>query len=126
MGCANTLGEMCFNGRGVARDYVKAFQLLSYAHAHKSNWGALYLAKCYFYGLGTQQDYVKARQFLDLVSRKNEEVFFMLGFIHARGLGVPEDIKKGMEYLQKAGDYNEAIQERVRYKKTLFGKWVKR
>ena len=126
VGCANTLGEMCFNGRGVARDYVKAFQLLSYAHAHKSNWGALYLAKCYFYGLGTQQDYVKARQFLDLVSRKNEEVFFMLGFIHARGLGVPEDIKKGMEYLQKAGDYNEAIQERVRYKKTLFGKWVKR
>ncbi len=126
IGCANTLGEMCFNGRGVARDYVKAFQLFNYAYAHKSNWGVLYLAKCYFYGLGTQQDYVKARQFLEMVGKKNEEVFFMLGFIHARGLGVPEDIKKGMEYLQKAGDYNEAMQERLRYKKTLFGKWVRR
>ena len=50
----------------------------------------------------------------------------MLGVIYGRGLGVPADIKKGVEYLQKAGDYKEAKEELLKYKKTLFGKWVRR
>lgn len=41
-------------------------------------------------------------------------------------LGVPEDIAKGVEYLQKAGDYVEVKEELRHYKKTLFGKWVRR
>ena len=44
---------------------------------------------------------------------------------YALGLA-PEDIAKGVEYLQRAGDYGEAKEELRRYKKTLFGKWVRR
>ena len=45
--------------------------------------------------------------------------FYMLGVIYGQGLGVPEDIKKGVEYLQKAGSNEEAKKELLKYKKTL-------
>ena len=35
-------------------------------------------------------------------------------------------LPKGVEYLQKAGDHAEAGEELRHYKKTLFGKWVRR
>ena len=45
----------------------------------------------------------------------------MRGYIHARGLGgAPEDIKKGVEFLQKAGNFDKAKEELLHYKKTLF------
>ena len=108
------------------QDYAKAFQLLKYAYDHDNTWGVCYLGKLYFRGWGTQQDYVKARELLEKVSWNNKEAFYMLGAIYGQGLGVPEDIKKGVEYLQKAGDNEEAKKELLKYKKTLFGKWVRR
>ena len=50
----------------------------------------------------------------------------MLGFIYGRGLGVPADIPKAVAYLKKAGSNKEAKEELLHYKKTLFGKWVRR
>lgn len=126
-GCSNCLGAMYYDGDPVPKDYAKAFQLLNYAYSTGSTWGVCYLGKCYFRGWGTQQDYTKAREFLEQVTWTNREAFFMLGYIYGRGLGgVPSDIKKGVEYLQKAGDNQEAKEELLRYKKTLFGKWVLR
>ena len=46
--------------------------------------------------------------------------------IYGHGLGVAEDIAKAVGYLQKAGDHPEAKEELGRYRKTLFGKWVRR
>ena len=117
---------MYYDGNGVEKDYAKAFQLLKYAYDHDNTWGVCYLGKLYFRGWGTQQDYVKARELLEKVSWNNKEAFYMLGAIYGQGLGVPEDIKKGVEYLQKAGDNEEAKKELLKYKKTLFGKWVRR
>ena len=51
---------------------------------------------------------------------------YMLGVIYARGLGVAEDIPKGVAHLQKAASHTEAKEELLNYKKTLFGKWVRR
>jgi len=124
--CHNRLGACYYEGEGVQKDYAKAFQLLKYAYDAGSTWGVCYLGKCYFRGWGVQQDYVKAREFLEQVNWSNKEAFFMLGYIYGRGLGVPEDIKKGVEYLQKANGNQEAKEELLRYKKTLFGKWVRR
>lgn len=126
VGCANRLGALYFEGDGVEKDYAKAFQLLSYGYDHNTTFGVFYLGKAYFRGLGTQQDYAKARYFLEQVDWTNREAFYMLGVIYGQGLSVPEDIKKGVEYLQKAGDNAEAKQELLKYKKTLFGKWVRR
>lgn len=126
IGCANRLGALYYDGEGVGKDYAKAFQLLQYAYGHNSKFGVCYLGKCCFRGWGTQQDYGKAREFLEQVGWNNKEAFYMLGAIYAQGLGVPADIKKGVEYLQKAGNNKEAKEEMRKYKKTLFGKWVRR
>ena len=92
----------------------------------KNNWGVDYLAKCYFEGWGTQQDYVKCREFVEKMDWEYWDANYMMGVIYARGLGVPADIKRGVEYLQKAGDHPEPKEELLRYKKTIFGKWVVR
>ena len=126
IGCANRLGAFYYDGTGVEKDYARAFQLMKYGYDHNTTFAVCYLGFCYFRGQGTQQDYGKAREFLEKVNWNNKEAFYMLGVIYGRGLGVPADIKKGVEYLQKAGDYKEAKEELLKYKKTLFGKWVRR
>ena len=127
-GAANRLGAFYFNGEGVPQDFAKAFQLLKFAYDenNSNNWGAYYLGACYAYGRGTQQDYAMARKFLEMVDWNNKSAFYLLGYLYARGLGGPEDIAKGVEYLRKAGDHAQAREELRHYKKTLFGKWVRR
>ena len=126
MGCANCLGALYYEGQGVYQDYDRAFNLLHYAWEHGSTWGVCYLGKCYYRGWGTEQDFVKAREFLEKVNWVNKEAYYMLGTIYGQGLGTAPDIEKGVQYLKKAGDYQEASAELKKYKKTLFGKWVRR
>lgn len=122
----NHLGKAYFRGTGVPVDYEKAFGLLSYAYDRGSRWGVFYLAKCCFNGWGTPQDYVRARQFLDQVDWNYWEADYLRGMIYGQGLGVAADIPRGVAYLQKAGNHPEVKTELARYKKTLFGKWVRR
>ena len=61
-----------------------------------------------------------------MVDWNNQNTFYLLGYLYARGLGGPEDIAKGVEYLQKASEVPEAKEELRHYKKTLLGKWVRR
>lgn len=125
--CHNRLGKAYLLGLGVPKDYAKAAQLLTYAYDKGSRWGVFYLAKCHFNGWGTPQDYVKAKKFLDEVNWKYWEADYLRGMIYGQGLGVPADIAKGVDYLQKAGtNHPEVQQEMLKYKKTLFGKWVRR
>lgn len=128
MGSHNLLGEIYYQGFGVEPDYAKAFQLLSWAYERGSTWGLNYLGRCYFYGRGTQQDYVSARKMLEQMERApRAEELYMLGYIYGNGLGVEADIPKAVAYLQKAGNYNPAVEELRNYKKTFFGgKWVRR
>lgn len=66
------------------------------------------------------------RDMVLIKSVDHQEADYMRGFIYARGLCVPEDIKKGVEYLQKAGNFDKAKEELLHYKKTFFGKWIRR
>ena len=125
-GACNLLGKAYYFGRGVPQDYAKAYQLLSTAYGTGSTWGVFYLGSCCFNGWGTPQDYAAARKFLEQVNWNNSDAAYMRGYLYARGLGGPEDIKKGVEELQKAGNHAQAKEELLHYKKTLFGKWVRR
>lgn len=122
------MGKAYFLGDGVPQDYAKAYHYLSIAYYKQdSKWGAFYLAKCCFYGWGTPQDYGQAFRFLSYVSQKIDEADYMRGVIYAQGLGgIQEDIPTGVTYLQKAGNFPKAKEELRRYKRTLFGKWVRR
>lgn len=132
IGSHNLLGKACFYGRGVPQDYERAFQLLRFAYLEgnkggsRNNWGVYYLGKCCFEGWGTRRDYEQARVFLEQMDWEYWDASYMLGTMYARGLGVPQDIKRGVEYLQKAGDHPEPQEELLKYKKNLFGKWVRR
>ena len=46
--------------------------------------------------------------------------------MYAEGIGVPEDIEKGVRYLQAAGDYEPAKVALKQYKKSIFGVWRRR
>lgn len=126
IGCRNRLGALYYKGQGVEQDYARAFQLIHNAYELGSDWGVFYLGTCCFYGRGTKQDFGKAREFLEQVDWDNKECFYCLGTIYAQGLGVPADIEKGVTYLKKAGDFPAAREELLKYKKKLFGKWVRR
>ena len=126
VGCANALGAMYYNGAGVPQDYAKAFQLINWAYSQGNTWGVYYLGTAYFYGRGTQQNYIKAREILEKVDWNNREVHYCLGVIYGRGLGVEANIPKAVEHLQKAGGYPPAKEELLHYKKTFFGKWIRR
>lgn len=127
-GSCNLLGKAYFYGEGVRQDYDKAYRYLSTAYQKQnSTWGVFYLAKCSFNGWGTPQDFRQAMAYMDKMTFQNPEADYMRGYIHARGLGgMPEDIKTGVQYLQKAGNLDKAKEELLRYKKTLFGRWVRR
>ncbi len=122
----NRLGKAYYTGRGVRQDYAEAFRLFAAAYDMGSTWGVYYLGKCCFEGWGTLRDYERARMFLEKVDWDNSDAAYMLGYIYGRGLGVAEDIPKAVSYLQKAGKQPEAVEELKGYKRTLFGKWVRR
>lgn len=122
----NRMGKAYYMGKGVSKDYEKAFQMFSYAYEKGSKWGVFYLGECCFEGWGTPQDYGRARMYLEQVDWNNTNAFYMLGYIYGRGLGVSADIPKAVDFLRRAGDNARAKEELRNYKKTLFGKWVRR
>ncbi|MCI8303657.1 MAG: sel1 repeat family protein [Lawsonibacter sp.] len=127
IGCANRAGELLFLGKdGVPQDCARAVQLFEQAHAHKNTWGNDMLGTCYLFGYGCQRDAVRALQLFQEVDYSTNLINHGLGTIYSEGLGVPQDIKKGVEYFQKCKNYPPAQEAMLKFKKTLFGKWVRR
>ena len=127
IGCANKAGELFFQGKdGISQDYARAVQLFERAHSLKNTWGNDMLGICYLFGHGCQKDPQRALMLFQEVDYSSDLINYGLGTIYTQGLGVPEDIKKGVEYLQKAPKYAPAQEELLKFKKTFFGKWVRR
>ncbi len=128
IGCANRAGRLLFHGAdGVPRNYARAIQLFEQARANGDNtWGNDMLGNCYLFGLGCEKDPARALRLFQEVDYGSDLLNYGLGTIYTDGLGVPQDIKKGVEYLQKAKNYAPAQEALLHFKKTLFGKWVRR
>ena len=84
------------------------------------------LGSCYLFGYGCQKDPARALQLFQEVDYSTNLLNYGLGTIYTQGLSVPEDIKKGVEYFQKCRNYAPAQEALLNFKKTLFGKWVRR
>lgn len=127
IGCANLAGKLLYLGQdGVPQDYGRAVQLFERAHALKNTWGNDMLGSCYLFGYGCQKDPARALQLFREVDYSTNLLNYGLGTIYTQGLSVPEDIKKGVEYFQKCRNYAPAQEALLNFKKTLFGKWVRR
>ena len=127
IGCANKAGELFFQGKdGISQDYARAVQLFERAHSLKNTWGNDMLGLCYLFGFGCQRDPVRARTLFEEAKYSSDRKNYGLGIIYADGLGVPEDIAKGVAFFQKAGNYPPAQEALLRFKKSMFGKWVRR
>ena len=116
--CRNA-GEMYFRGLGAAQDYARALQYLE-RRGGKGNDDLMGI--CYLLGYGCQQNVERGKALL-LESENTIFRNFGLGMMYTEGLGVPEDIQKGVEYLKDAGDYPPAKEALTHYKKSLFGVW---
>ncbi|MCI8417058.1 MAG: sel1 repeat family protein [Lachnospiraceae bacterium] len=112
-------GDMYFRGLGATQDYARAVQ---YLEQKEDAWDDDLLGICYLLGYGCEQDLARGRMLLE---RSNETKYknYGLGMMYAEGLGVREDIGKGVEYLKAAGEYEPAREALKRYKKSLFGVW---
>lgn len=122
------LGEMYFLGQGAKQDYATAVQYLERCYAiipDNTNLGML--GVCCLLGWGCAQNPVRGRTLLTLPNCPDSRYkSYGLGRMYAEGIGVPEDIEKGVRYLQAAGDYEPAKEALKQYKKSLFGVWRRR
>ncbi len=127
IGCANKAGELYFLGKdGIAQDYARAVQLFEKAHGWDNTWGNDMLGLCYLMGWGCRKDPARAKMLLEEVTYSSNVRNYALGLMYVDGIGVAEDIKKGMEYLQKAKNYPPAEEAMLRFKKGIFGGWKRR
>lgn len=120
-------GEMYFCGLGTAQDYAKAVQYLeeSYRLSRGETTNRDILGLCYLFGYGCRQDIEKGRTLL-MGFANSKYKNYGLGRMYAEGIGVAEDIAKGVQYLQAAGDYEPAKEALKQYKKSIFGVWRRR
>ena len=117
--CRNA-GEMYFRGLGTAQDYARAVQYLEMDSTKDKRCDLLGI--CYLLGYGCQRNVERGKTLL-LESKNTIFKNYGLGMMYTEGLGVPEDIQKGVEYLKAAGDYPPAKEALTHYKKSLFGVW---
>ena len=125
---SSQLGELYFLGSGVKQDYATAVQYLEQSYALDSdNTNLGMLGVCCLLGWGCKQDSVRGRTLLTQMNcRDSQYKSYGLGRMYAEGIGVPEDIEKGVRYLQAAGDYEPAKEALKQYKKSIFGVWRRR
>lgn len=119
-GLTNNLGYIYYQGGDdFEPDYEKAVMYFEQA-VKQNDWCVERLGTCYLNGLGTPVNYEKARELF--MKYTGEELSRLgLGKIYCYGLGVKQDIKKGMEYLDKIPENKEAQEVKSHFKKSLFG-----
>lgn len=121
-GLHNYLGEIYFyGGDGIDVDYFRAVEHFEKAYT-RNNWCADLLGMCNLRGWGMDVNYERARSlFLEKPSLRLS--LLGLGEIYCFGLGVNQDIAKGMEYVDKKSTEPAAVDIKSYFKKSLLGKW---
>ena len=105
----SNLGMAYLNGRGVARDYVKAREWYQKSADKGNAAGMAGLGMLYVNGHGVARDYVKAREwFQKAADRDHATAMTNLGMLYVNGHGVARDYVKAREWYQKSADKGNA------------------
>lgn len=99
------LGESYYEGKGVAKDYDKAFEILSPLAAKGHAKAQCLLGYMYDYGRGVNQDKAKAfKLYLRAANQGYTDAEFSLGYSYSHGEGIAKDSKKAIAWYQKAAE----------------------
>lgn len=130
------VGEFYYYGCAVEKDYAKAAFWYQKGVDENEFWCYPKLGICYRNGWGVQKDVDYAFRLLCMAENEIDEysdnarglIWNTLGNMYAYGDGVAEDIKRGVEYYQKAiAVGNENAESNIQdFKKNIFGKWKRR
>lgn len=117
----NCLGQLYFyGGQGISPDYEKAYKHFLVSRPNNS-WCSDMLGTLYLRGIGgAPRDYAKA---MSEFEQTPNNVLSTQGMaeIYLYGLGVKQDIKKGMSLLKLTPNHPRTLENMKHFKKTLFG-----
>ena len=83
------IGKLYYKGKGIEKDYKKAFEYLKKAAEQGHVDAQYYLGKCYYDGKGVEKDYEKAFEYLKKAADKGHiDAQYNLGFCYAEGKGI--------------------------------------
>ena len=99
------LGLMYLYGKGVDKDYKKAFEY--FQKAVEQNWvdGQLHLGNMYYNGWGVRKDFKMATKYFNLASQSgNVLAFFNLAEMHATGTGTLRSCPTAVELYKNVAE----------------------
>ena len=102
------LGDMYYNGEGLAQDYEKAVEWYTKAAEHNYGAAQFRLGVMYYKGVGVAQDYMKA--FVWYTKAAEQGVIYAqynLGIMYYNGEGVVQDYVKAFEWYIKAAEQGD-------------------
>ena len=90
-------------GKGVKRDFSKAFEWFLKSATNGYEGGELLLGASYRDGKGIEQDFIKAKYWFEKSANQgNKHALFCLGDIFYKGQGGSKDLNKALEFYEKS------------------------
>ncbi len=108
------IGETYLIGKGVPRDYKKAFEWFSQAADQNNTRAMTNLGVMYYRGMGVKQSYTKSRELLEKAANHNNNAkdsgvaYLFLGGMYFRGEGVEQNNTKAIQLFKKSCDIGTA------------------
>jgi hypothetical protein len=112
-----SLGMLYLHGKGVEQDEEKACQLFQRSHKKSNPYASFELGKLYEAGRGTERDMELAEKcyrvaflgFLNLEKKSRDDtLWYRIGMMYLRGIGIEADDKEAEKYLRKSTDYGNS------------------
>ena len=105
----NRVGDMYYEGKGVARDFLEAVKWYRLAVEQGDAEGQTNLGIAYATGHGVGQDYNEAVEwFRKAADQGYAKAQYSLGFRYYEGKGVPQDYGEAVKWTRKAADQGYA------------------
>ena len=112
----NQLGDLYYKGKGIQKDYQKAFDYFSQSNALGSSYAKYKLGLMYYFGDGVEADTTQANQYytealpelLKLADKGDDEAQWTLGEMYQYGNGVFRNIATGMDWYEISAGQGDA------------------
>jgi len=105
------------------KDFEKAFNYLTSSKEMGNYYANLPLAYLYFQGTGVEKDSEKSLNLLKESAAKDPNAAFQLSKFYLKGIGIAQNITKGLEYLTSAANKNMFVAQKqlaMAYSKSLY------